>query len=221
MRHTPEKGKVIFWQSAHAGASAHCPDFDGNSGAPISDPARFYWNLNTRRAGGRRSGGSDGGAPRVSAIALHFAPSSFAFGYGVTGRVLCVKSFASMADDSFKEFVLDQLSALPDVRARAMFGAHGLYSGGRFFGILDEGRLFFKTDAQSQADYTARGMPPFTYEMKGRVMTMGYHEVPPDVLENREELVAWAHRAIQIAAHSKKSQKSSRPNRVPRKSVRL
>jgi TfoX/Sxy family transcriptional regulator of competence genes len=64
-------------------------------------------------------------------------------------------------------------------------------------------------------------MPPFTYEMKGRVMTMGYHEVPPDVLENREELVAWAHRAIQIAAHSKKSQKSSRPNRVPRKSVRL
>jgi TfoX/Sxy family transcriptional regulator of competence genes len=28
-----------------------------------------------------------------------------------------------MADDSFKEFVLDQLSALPDVRARAMFGA--------------------------------------------------------------------------------------------------
>jgi hypothetical protein len=26
-----------------------------------------------------------------------------------------------MADNSFKEFVLDQLSAVPDVRARAMF----------------------------------------------------------------------------------------------------
>jgi DNA transformation protein len=104
-----------------------------------------------------------------------------------------------MADDSFKEFVLDQLSALPDVRAKAMFGAHGLYSGESFFAILDEGRLFFKTDAQSQADYTARGMGPFTYEMKGRVMTMSYHEVPPDVLENAPELVAWARRAIQIA----------------------
>ena len=125
-----------------------------------------------------------------------------------------------MADDSFKEFVLDQLSALPGVRARAMFGAHGLYSGGRFFGILDEGRLFFKTDAQSQADYIAHGMEPFTYEMKGRVMTMSYHEVPPDVLENREDLVAWAHRAIQIAAHSKKSPKLSRPNRAPRKSAK-
>jgi DNA transformation protein len=105
-----------------------------------------------------------------------------------------------VADESFKEFVLDQLSALPDVRARAMFGAHGLYQGDHFFGILDEGRLFFKTDAQSQVDYAARGMGPFTYESKGRVLTMSYHEVPPDVLENPLDLIAWAQRAIQTAA---------------------
>jgi DNA transformation protein len=137
-----------------------------------------------------------------------FAPSSFACGYGVTGRVLCVKSFISMADESFKEFVLDQLSALPDVRAKAMFGAHGLYQGERFFGILDEGRLFFKTDAQSQADYVTRGMEPFTYESKGRMLTMSYHEVPPDVLENAPELAAWARRAIAVATRNKKSPKS-------------
>ena len=105
-----------------------------------------------------------------------------------------------MADDSFKKFVLDQLRALPELRVRAMFGAHGLYSGEKFFGILDEGRLFFKTDASSQADYTARRMGPFTYQMKGKVTTMAYHEVPPDVLENAAELTAWAQRAIQIAA---------------------
>jgi len=113
-----------------------------------------------------------------------------------------------MADDSFNEFVLDQLSALPDLRAKAMFGAHGLYCGEKFFGILDEGRLFFKTDAASQADYTARGMGPFTYEMKGKVMTMAYHEVPPDVLEQPHELTAWARRDIQIAA--------AKPSRRPK-----
>ena len=112
-----------------------------------------------------------------------------------------------MPDDSFKEFVLDQLSALTDLRAKAMFGAHGLYSSDKFFGILDEGRLFFKTDAQSQADYTSRGMGPFTYEMKGKTMTMAYHEVPPDVLENPQELTAWAHKAIQIASVKKKKTK--------------
>ena len=61
-----------------------------------------------------------------------------------------------MPDDTFKEFVLDQLSALPDVRAKAMFGAHGIYSGDHFFGILDEGRLFFKTDAASAASEMGR-----------------------------------------------------------------
>jgi DNA transformation protein and related proteins len=117
-----------------------------------------------------------------------------------------------MPDDSFKDFVLDQLSALPDVRAKAMFGAHGLYSGDHFFGILDEGRLFFKTDAASRADYTARGMGPFTYESKGRVMTMGYHEVPPDVLEQPQELVEWARKAIAVAATSKKPAKRAKRN---------
>ena len=105
-----------------------------------------------------------------------------------------------MADDSFKEFVLDQLSALPDVRAKAMFGAHGLYCDEKFFGILGDGRLFFKTDAQSGADYTARGMGPFTYEMKGKVVTMSFHEVPPDVLEQPHELVLWARKAMAVAA---------------------
>jgi DNA transformation protein and related proteins len=105
-----------------------------------------------------------------------------------------------MPDDSFKEFVLDQLNALPDLRARAMFGAHGLYSGERFFGILDQGRLFFKTDAKSQTEYTARGMESFTYLARGKKVALGFHEVPPDVLENAPELVAWAQRAIKIAA---------------------
>src|SRR5271154_7621072 len=115
-----------------------------------------------------------------------------------------------MPDDTLKEFVLDQLGALPELRARAMFGAHGLYSGENFFGILDEGRLFFKTDAASAADYTSRGMGAFTYEMKGKRMTMAYHEVPPDVLENAPELTAWARRAIEVAGSAKKSVKRTK-----------
>jgi len=116
-----------------------------------------------------------------------------------------------MADESFKEFVLDQLSALPQLRAKAMFGGHGLYCDEKFFGILDEGRLFFKTDARSQVDFTARGMAPFTYQMKGKVMTMAYHEVPPDVLEQPQELAIWARRAIQSAtAKAKKAPKRAK-----------
>ncbi len=113
-----------------------------------------------------------------------------------------------MPDDSFKEFVLDQLAALPDLRAKAMFGAHGIYCGEKFFGILDEGRLFFKTDTATEKDFTDCGMGPFTYEMKGKVMTMAYHEVPPEILEQPHELVLWARKAIAIAAA--KRQKTAR-----------
>lgn len=105
-----------------------------------------------------------------------------------------------MRDNSFKDYVLDQLSALPDVRARAMFGAHGLYQGDHFFAILDEGRLFFKTDSTNEADYTSRGMEPFSYEQDGRMITFQYHEVPPEILEQPLELVDWARKAIQAAA---------------------
>ncbi len=105
-----------------------------------------------------------------------------------------------MADDSFKAFVLDQLAAVPELRAQAMFGAHGLYAGEHFFGILEAGRVFFKVDETTRAAYESRGMPPFTYEMKGRVMTMRYYEVPPEVLEDPLEALAWARQAIQIAA---------------------
>ena len=105
-----------------------------------------------------------------------------------------------MPDDSLKSFVLDQLSALPDLRAKAMFGGHGLYQADRFFGILMAGRLYFKVDATSRLAFVERGMGPFTYEKARRTLAMNYFEVPPDVLENREELVAWANCAIQVAA---------------------
>jgi len=112
-----------------------------------------------------------------------------------------------MPDDSFKEFVLDQLSALPELRAKAMFGAHGIYAGETFFGIVDEGRLFFKTDASTEAAYTERGMGQFTYELKGKVKTMRYHEVPPDVLEQPQELAAWVRRAMLVAGIKLKTRK--------------
>ena len=110
-----------------------------------------------------------------------------------------------MADDSFKAFVLDQLSALPEVRAKAMFGGHGLYCEDKFFGILDEGRVFFKTNDATRGEYTMRGMEPFTYTMKGKTMSMAYHEVPPDVLEQPHELILWARKAIALAADKTKA----------------
>jgi DNA transformation protein len=104
-----------------------------------------------------------------------------------------------MTDESFKDFILDQLGALPELRVEPMFGGHGLYQGSCFFGILMEGRLHFKTDEQTRVAYLERGMKPFIYEKARRTPTIHYFEVPPEVLEDSQEFVAWARRAIQVA----------------------
>src|SRR5258705_9618975 len=105
-----------------------------------------------------------------------------------------------MPDQSFKAFVLDQLSALPGLRVKAMFGGFGFYQRESFFGILMSGRLYFKTNDQTRTDYLSRGMAPFIYEKARRTTTLNYFEVPADVLENPHELVAWAQRASAAGA---------------------
>jgi len=123
-----------------------------------------------------------------------------------------------MPDNTFKEFVLDQLSSLPELRAKAMFGGHGLYSGAHFFGILIEGQLYFKVDAASRTAYAERGMQPFTYSQGKKVLSMKYYEVPPDILEDRELAVAWANQSIRLAvAAAGQKRVRSKPNDQTRK----
>ncbi len=66
-----------------------------------------------------------------------------------------------MQDDSFKDFVSDQLGAMPDLTGKAMFGGYGLYHRTSFFGIIHKGRLFFETNAITQPLFRSRGMQPF------------------------------------------------------------
>ena len=122
-----------------------------------------------------------------------------------------------MADQSLKEFVIDQLRSMPDLRARPMFGGYGFYQADFFFGILIQGRLYFKTDDKTRNAYAERGMKPFVYEKAKRIMTMTYFEVPSDVLEDSQTLVAWARLAVGVAASTpRKGRKTSASRRSGR-----
>jgi DNA transformation protein and related proteins len=104
--------------------------------------------------------------------------------------------------DSFTELVQDQLRHVPGLRARRMFGGWGFYAGAFFFGVVFDGRLYFKTGEAERSGYAARGMGPFTYE-GGALKSLW--EVPPDVLEDPAELEAWAARAIAAAREAKQA----------------
>ena len=109
--------------------------------------------------------------------------------------------------EGFLAFVLDQLDGIEHIVSRPMFGGTGLYAGDVFFGIIFHDILYLKVDAQTRPDYERAAMKPFT-PYAPRTTTMQYYEVPAGVLENGEDLTAWARKAI--AAAERRSQKKSR-----------
>ena len=97
-------------------------------------------------------------------------------------------------DESFKDFVLDQLRDLDNLEARQMFGGFGLYQDEMFFGIVSQGRLFFKIDDSTVVEYRKRRMKPFRPSSKQTLKS--YYQVPVDIIEDADQLAAWSHRAI-------------------------
>jgi DNA transformation protein len=121
---------------------------------------------------------------------------------------------AKRGDDSFTTFVLDQLRGLGQVEARSMFGGKGLYWRDQIFGLIDEGQVFFRVAAATVGRYAAKGAKPFE-PWPGHVMK-GYYEVPTDVLEDAEQVVAWAREAWELPRTKSKQKRQAKPPRASR-----
>ena len=111
-------------------------------------------------------------------------------------------------DESFKDFVLDQLHSFDDIEARRMFGGYGLYRDETFFGIVHKGKLFFKIDESTVGDYRKRKMKPFRPNPKQTLKS--YYQVPVDIIEDADELCQWAVQAIGCQTKSESLLRKSR-----------
>ena len=100
----------------------------------------------------------------------------------------------------FKAFIKDQLSLFGPVTIRNIFGGAGVYADGVMFAILVDDTFYLKADEATQPAFISEGMGPFTYRPPGKgPVAMSYFEVPPRLLEEPEELAAWARDAHRIA----------------------
>ncbi|MBS0421824.1 MAG: TfoX/Sxy family protein [Proteobacteria bacterium] len=96
--------------------------------------------------------------------------------------------------------MLGQLAGLGGLEARRMFGGLGLYSRGTFFGLLYKERLYFKTDDSTRPEYEARGSEAFRPRANLKKAKLTYYSVPAEVLEDEDELVRWAKKAVAAAS---------------------
>jgi DNA transformation protein len=119
------------------------------------------------------------------------------------------KARSMSVSDNYRTYIVEQLVALPALSTRRMFGGLGIYSDAWFFALIDDDVLFFKVDDSNRDDYVSRGMKAFM-PFPGQP-SLGYFQVPPDVIEEAEELARWARRALEVAM------KKGRPKPAPHK----
>jgi DNA transformation protein and related proteins len=115
-----------------------------------------------------------------------------------------------MSTDALVAHCLELMAPLAPVRARRMFGGHGLYLDDVFVALIADDRLYLKVDAQSEALFAAAGCEPFVYDGQGRVITMGYRSAPPDAMESPALMAPWARLAMAAALRARAA-KAVRP----------
>ncbi len=105
------------------------------------------------------------------------------------------------ANAEFVRHVRDQLAPLGALTGGTFFGGHAIKSGGRQFAMVMGNTLYFRVNDTTRADYEAAGSAPFAYTTKkGVVQVRTYFRAPEALLDDRDLLVAWAHRAVAAAA---------------------
>ena len=111
------------------------------------------------------------------------------------------------------EHCLELLAPMGAIRARSMFGGHGLYCDDLFFALIAADRLYLKVDAQSQPAFSAAGCEPFVFDNKGKRMTTSYWTVPTDAMESPALMQPWARQALAAALRAR----AAKPSAAPRK----
>jgi DNA transformation protein len=116
--------------------------------------------------------------------------------------------------DALVDHCLELLAPLGTVRAKRMFGGHGLYVDELFVALIAFERLYLKVDTQTRAAFERAGCEPFVYEGKGKPITMSYWTVPAEAMESPALMQPWARQAIAAALRARAAKPSAAPRRA-------
>ena len=108
---------------------------------------------------------------------------------------------------------LELLAPLGAVRAKRMFGGHGLYCDELFFALIAADRLYLKVDASTRPAFEQAGCEPFVYDAKRKAVAMSYWSVPAEAMESPVLMQPWARQALAAALRAR----AAKPSAAPRK----
>ena len=80
---------------------------------------------------------------------------------------------------AFVAFAVELLSRVGPVRARAMFGGHGISCGDLMIGLVDDDEIFLKTDDGTRPRFEAEGCRQWVYTGGRKEMRTRMQETVP------------------------------------------
>jgi DNA transformation protein len=106
----------------------------------------------------------------------------------------------------------EALEPLGRVSMRKMMGGATLYLDRTIFAILDEGEIWFKSDAAADEIWDAEGCERFSVTFRdGRVDTMNYRRAPSDVYDDADAMRRWAGLAVEAGLRGAAKKKPRKP----------
>jgi DNA transformation protein len=124
---------------------------------------------------------------------------------------------------AFVAFAVDLLGSLGPVRARAMFGGHGIYLGDLMFALVDDDELFLKTDDRTRPRFEEAECRQWVFTGGGKEMKSSYFRPPDAAHESPEDMEPWGRLALESArraASAKRAKARKKPGKPAGKAPR-
>ena len=80
-----------------------------------------------------------------------------------------------------------------------MFGGWGIYFEDKMFALIADDVFYIKADATNQLVFESKGLKPFRYQGRGKLITISYYQPPVEAMDNSTALCEWARKGIEAA----------------------
>jgi len=108
--------------------------------------------------------------------------------------------YMGASSTDFIDYVMELLEPISVIEGGKFFGGYGIKCQSVQFAMIMGNTLYFVVNDNTRGEYEEAGSKPFSYlTKKGQRLVKRYYEVPADLLEDQDELLAWARESILIA----------------------
>jgi DNA transformation protein len=109
-----------------------------------------------------------------------------------------------MPSDQYIQYVRDLLAPFGPLIFKKMFGGYGIYKSQLIIALVVDNELYFKANLAAAEYFRSCGCAPFTYERIGKLISLPYWRLLPEILENQELLEKYFILAAASATQPKK-----------------